>query len=530
MGAHGRPPVPVEENKMGSESFSHSTANTDQLSAIARQHWNVLRRHVSLLILVSVVLAAAAVVVIALLPDVYQATTTILVDPQKIPEKYVTSTVTSDPNDHLNTLKQQVLSTSRLQEIIDRDNLYPALRRTMSREEVLEYMRKKIKIELKQGSDQGLSSFTITYEDRDRVAVATIANQLAANFIDWNLRVRQQQATDTTQFLSNELEQAKKSLEQQEGQLEAFRLKHVGSTPDQLDGNLQTISRLESQMQSNADAISRLDEERIMLTQSRPTITADVSSLSERDRLMQEKRRLENELWKLRREFTDTYPDVVLVKGQLQSVTARLAATPAPAADNTSQYDSVTQARLTVIARELDRHRGEQAALQQEISSYQSKVDSVPVLETQLTELTRNYEISRQNYQSLLDKRMSAGMSQDLERRQQGEHFIVLDQAKTPEKPIRPKRAPLMLGATLGSLLLTIAGILGVQMLLGTIDSEVQLRSLLPENVRVLGTIPPIVSGTERRQKRIAMVSALALSAAICVAVLLFLHKVRPTL
>jgi polysaccharide biosynthesis transport protein len=530
MDADCRPPVPVKEYKMGSEGMNHSPLGTDHPSAIVRQHWNVLRRHLSLLLVGSVALAAGAIVIIALLPDVYQSTTTILVDPQKIPEKYVASTVTSDPNDHLNTLKQQVLSTSRLQGIIDRDNLYPALRRTMSREEVLEYMRKKIKIELKQGSDQGLSSFTITYEDGDRAAVATITNQLAGGFIDWNLQVRQQQATDTTQFLSHELEQAKKSLEEQEGQLEAFRLKHVGSTPDQLDGNLQAISRLQSQMQSNTDTISRLDEERIMLTQAHSPATADVSSLSERDRLMQEKRRLENELWKLRREFTDTYPDVVLVKGQLQSVNTRLAAMPAPRADSTSQYDSVTQARLAMIARELDRHRSDQSALQQEISSYQSKVDSVPVLETQLTELTRNYETSRQNYQSLLDKRMSAGMSQDLESRQQAERFIVLDEAKTPEKPVRPRRLPTMLAAVPVSLLLTIAAILGVQMLLGRIDSEAQLRALLPDSVPLLGTIPPIVSRAERRQKRIALVRTLTLSAAICVAVLLFLHKVRPTL
>ncbi|MEA3110359.1 MAG: protein tyrosine kinase modulator [Caballeronia sp.] len=184
---------------MGSESMSHSPASTDQLSAIVRQHWNVLRRHISLLILTSIAVSAASVALIALLPDVYQATTTILVDPQKIPEKYVASTVTSDPNDHLNTLKQQVLSTSRLQEIIDRDHLFPTLRRNMSREEVVDFMRKKIKIELKQGSDQGLSSFTITYEDRDRTAVAEIANQLAGTFIDWNLQVRQQQATNTRQ-------------------------------------------------------------------------------------------------------------------------------------------------------------------------------------------------------------------------------------------------------------------------------------------------------------------------------------------
>jgi capsular polysaccharide biosynthesis protein len=121
-------------------------------------------------------------------------------------------------------------------------------------------------------------------------------------------------------------------------------------------------------------------------------------------------------------------------------------------------------------------------------------------------------------------------MSQDLERKQQAEHFIVLDEAKTPEKPIRPKRVLLMLGAASGSLLLTLVAILGIQMLLGRIDSEAQLRSLLPEGVPVLGTIPPIVSQAERRAKWIAFARTLTVSAAICVAVLLFLHKVRPIL
>jgi succinoglycan biosynthesis transport protein ExoP len=505
-------------------------ATSEHPSAIVRQHWSVLRRNVPLVIVLSVLLAAAATVAIALLPDVYLATTTILVDPQKIPERYVASTITSDPNEHLNTLTQQVLSSSRLQEIIDRDNLYPELRRTKSSEELVEYMRKKIKIVLKQSSDQGLSSFTISYQDRDRWSVAKITNQLAASFIGWNLRVRQQQARDTTLFLSSELEQAKKSLEQQESQLEAFKLRHVGATPDQLDSNLQAISRLQSQLQSNTDVISRLDEERIMLTQARPSATADVTSLSDRERLQQEKRRLENELWKMQREFTDTYPDVVLAKEQLRSVTARLAALPPAPTDGQGQYDSVTQARLNMIARELVRHRLQQAALEQQISSYQSKVDTVPVLETQLTELTRNYETSRQNYQSLLDKTMSAGMSQDLERKQQAERFIILDPAKTPEKPVWPQRLPFMIGAAAGSLLFTLAAILGINLLLGRINSEAQLRAILPDEVPILGIIPPIVSTAERRRRRVVLVQTALFSAATCVVLLLILHKVRPIL
>ncbi len=506
--------------------MNYTPTSSESPMAIVRQHLNVLRRHVPLLILSSLLLAVFGIVVIALMPDVYRAMTTILVDPQKIPERYVASTVTMDPNEHLNTLTQQVLSSSRLQEIIDKDNLYPALRKKKSREEVVEYMRKKIKIELKQGSDQGLSSFTISYEDGDRASVAMITNQLASSFIDWNLRVRQQQARDTTQFLSNELSTAKKSLEVQEGQLEAFKMRHVGATPDQLDGNLQTISRLQMQVQSNGDAISRLDEERIMLSQAKPLSTLNEPTvLTERERLEQEKHRLENQLWNLRREFTDTYPDVVLVKEQLQSVNTRIAALPPAPAGEPTHYDSATQARLAIIARELERHKQVQAELQQQIGSYQSKVDTVPVLETQLTELTRNYETSRQNYQSLLDKTLSAGMSQDLESKQQAERFIILDPARTPEKPIRPQRIPLMAAAILLGTLLSIGGVIGINMLLGRIESERQLKSMLTPKITILGTIPPILSVDDQRRKRTVLLQTLAASAVTCLAVIFFLHR-----
>jgi len=471
------------------------------------------------------------VVGVSLVPDVYRATTTILVDPQKIPERYVSSTITADPNERLNTLTQQVLSSTRLQEIIDKDGLYQKLRQRKSHEEVLEYMRKKIKIQLVQGSDQGLSSFTISYEDGDRLVVAQIANQLAATFIDWNLRVRQQQAHDTAQFLSNEVEDAKKGLQDQEDQLQSFKMKHVGSTPDQLDANLQTLSRLQSQLQANTDAISRLDSERIMLTQLKPTtLPNDTASLTERGRLLQEKRRLENELWTLKRQFTDTYPDVVIAQDELNNVTSRLAALPPPSSDGSDSYDANTQVRLAIIKKDLERHKQQQVDLQKQIGAYQGKVDAVPVLETQMTELTRNYETSRQNYQSLLDKSLSAGMSQDLERQQQAERFIVLDPAKTPEKPFSPKRVPLMAGVVLVGLLISPAAAVGMGFLFGAVGAEDQLKKLLPGKLPILGTIPPITSKADVQREKMLVLQTVLAFMLTCAALIFFLHRVKPIL
>ncbi len=497
-------------------------------SAMVQQSLKALRKHVHAVVLSSLLLSAVGIVVISLLPNKYQAITTILVDPQKIPERYVASTVTSDPNAHLNTLTQQVLSASRLQEIIDQLNLYPELRKKKSREEIIDIIRKKIKIELKPGSEQALSSFSISYTDKNRWLVAPIANQLATSFIEWNLKARQQQALVTTQFLSSELEQAQKSLEEQEAALQTFRMQHAGATPDQLGANLQTLSRLQADVQSNTDAISRLDEERIMISQQQSADPHDSTPQGERGRLTQERNRLEEELQTLRRQFTDTYPDVVSAKLQLENVRARLSTLPVPFPDSGAGYDSATKLRIDMINKDIDRHKEQILAAQRQIAGYQAKVQSVPVLETQLAELTRNYETSRQNYQSLLDKRLSAGMSEDLERRQQAERFTVLDEAKTPEKPYQPKRLPFMAGAVSISLVLSIGITIALTLHNGAVRSEADLIGMLTSKAKIIATIPPITSRADLRRARWVTVQTAVASLLVCGALLVFLLKFRP--
>jgi succinoglycan biosynthesis transport protein ExoP len=491
----------------------------------------VLKQHAHMIFLSSLFLSICGIVGVSLLPNVYRATTTILVDPQKIPEKYVSSTVTTDPNARMNTLTQQVLSASRLQEIIDKDNLYPELKKTKSREEILDFMRDKTKIELKQSPEpeQGLSSFSITYEDRDRMMVALITNQLASSFIDWNLRVRQLQALGTTQFLSSELQAAKESLEAQENQLASFKMRHAGATPDELNGNLQALSRLQADTQSNMDAISRLDQERILLTR---TNSADPHAIpsSDRERVLQEKRRLENERWTLKRQFTDTYPDVIAVNQELKVINAKLATMAEPTQGSADAYDENTQVRLALIDKDMQRHKQQLADLGQQIHGYQSKIDSVPILETQLAELTRNYEASRQNYQSLLDKTFSAGMSEELERKQQAERFTVLDPARTPEKPFRPKRLPIMAGVLVASLLIPAGLVFWVDLLKGSITSEYEVREMLPPGIPIFGALPRIQSKADLGHARLLRVQTIIISLLACTALVVFLFKVRPIL
>jgi polysaccharide biosynthesis transport protein len=208
------------------------------------------------------------VVIIGELPNIYEATTTILVDPQQVPEKFVSPVESSDPYARLNTISQQVLSRTRLQQIIDKFNLYADKRMSLSREEIIEKMRQDISLVVKQGSGPELSTFSLTYQGKQPALVAMVANELAASFIQWSITSRVEQVAGTKEFLGSELMAAKQSLEKQETALREFKMSHLGETPDQTTSNLEALAGLRAALQANADAINRLDEQKLLLTRA----------------------------------------------------------------------------------------------------------------------------------------------------------------------------------------------------------------------------------------------------------------------
>jgi capsular polysaccharide biosynthesis protein len=121
-------------------------------------------------------------------------------------------------------------------------------------------------------------------------------------------------------------------------------------------------------------------------------------------------------------------------------------------------------------------------------------------------------------------------MSEELERKQQAERFTVLDPARTPEKPIKPKRVPIFAGVILASLLLPIAVTIVVEILRGSIRDETQLKGILPPKVLILATIPPIASSADLRRSRLLTVQTCLLLVIACTALVIFMFKVRPSL
>jgi polysaccharide biosynthesis transport protein len=480
------------------QTTNHGTP--DQLAAI----WNTVRHYRGWIFLGTVLFFLAGCTFVLLMPDHYKATTTILVDPQKVPEKYVSPTVSSDPGQRLNTITQQVLSSTRLQQIIDDMQLYPELRGKVSREELIELMRKDITITVKQGSSVGLSSFTIEYEGRRRETVAKVANQLASSFIEWNLKNREQQSQDTTEFLDAQLKDAKHNLEEQESKVSAFKMRHLGEMPEQQTANLQALSQLQTQFQANVEALNRLEVERTLLSRGMESSGSGVvktAPVTERARLEAERQQLKTQLQDLQNRYTSAHPEVVDAASRLQRVEDRLKSLPPdPPVVATAQDSSAVTVRLQLLDREAKRLNEDQVRLSHQMNSYRARVDAVPVVEQQMAELNRNYSVSKEHYQSLLDKTFSAGMAADLERRQQAEHFTILDLAQVPERPFKPKRRIMMLAVLVGALALSLGLAYLKDMLNGTLKIERELKAMLPANVPLLAAVPRLQAGEDRRR------------------------------
>src|ERR1035438_4275750 len=200
-----------------------------------------------------------------LIPSTYRSGTLILVEQPSVPEKYVVSNIDSDIQHQLDSITQQILSRTRLLRIIDSLGLYAQERKHKGPDDLVEIMRKDIEIELSHGDDRKLSAFNIYYASRDPKMAQEATSELANLFITENIEERQKRSENTTNFLGDQLDQARAKLAAQEAKLRVFKDQHLGELPTQTQSNLQSLAGLQNQVQANEDSLNRAQQQNTYL-------------------------------------------------------------------------------------------------------------------------------------------------------------------------------------------------------------------------------------------------------------------------
>src|SRR5437660_1259580 len=493
----------------------------------------ILRRRRMLAVLPFLFVLTAAVSLAVFLPSLWTARSLVLVNRQAIPERYVTPTVQADIEARLLTLSQEILTPERLTQIARQYGLY---RNARSTDDLVDRMRKDIRIELmdqreQRGRESRSFLFTVSYTAANPVVAARVANTLSALYIEENGRQREQAAASTSEFLGTQLRDLRERLQTQERQITAYKEKNLGELPEQKDVNLRTLERLQQQLQLAHENNRRATERRQMLTNALGEIDTTVAttapstagpSVTPADTAAARLNLLRQELAMTQTRFSDRYPDVVQLKEQIRVLEAKVEAEKQAAAalpkavagpkrvgrdlrvPPENAYVASLMTQLDQATVEAKTSAEEIRGINGQIAFYTRRLENTPKHEQELAILTRDYDTSKELFKSLLTKRGEADMASELELRQKGENFRVIEPARLPERPAGPNRFRLLLVGLALALGASGAAVVLAEQVDTSFRRVDEIRSTLP--LPVLSAIPRITTEQDRvrtlRQRR----------------------------
>ena len=469
----------------------------------------------------------AGLLVYLKIPKSYQSTSTLSYEQQQInPTRMDPEQGRNQLKEAVATLQELVISRNNLEKVINQYSLYVEDRKRLPIEDVIETMRKDITIVPATRGD----IFSVSYQGREPDKVMKVTNALAALFIEENLKYREERATETSKYTSEELEMAKKVMDEKEQVMRDYKLKYYNELPEQRASNMERLNTLNEQSQRLQEAIQNLERTRIMAQEqvamlrrlasassaSEPTpggTGASRQPLTDAERLQQLRRHYSL----LQMKYTAKHPEVVRTKQLIEQLESQLGKEPVtgqrPAVGSIDSSDTKEigrqQIQLSEYEGNLRQLRADLAALPAEIAKYQRWIESTPVREAEWNGLTRDYNELRRHYDELVARNLQAQSTETLERKQKGSKFKIVDSARRPDTPFKPNflkifLAAIGLGLGLG---------FGSTVLLDFVDTSFKDAAEIEEyiGVPVICAVPHLAKEEESRKKKLTFTLSLTL-------------------
>jgi polysaccharide chain length determinant protein (PEP-CTERM system associated) len=475
----------------------------------------ILRRRLWLIVVPAVVLTGAAYFVSQKLPKKYESTTTVLVQGQRVSSDLVKSFETEDPNTKLASMKEQIMSNSRLQPIVERFGLFNEGNVSIdARVGRLQAAIGVVPIDQMAGTrPNSLPGFRISVVLSDPKLAQQVCGEITSMFVEEDIKGREIQGVNATDFMGEQVEAARLKMNAQDQKLAQFKQQYLGALPDQEGANLGLLTGINTQIDAVNQALAREESTKGLfeselaqrlsdLKTARAAGVTGVANPATLDLLLKQK---EDDLVKLQDKFTDDWPAVKAKKQEIEDLKkkiAAVAAAPAPAEKKDKpdtavnalviEPESIQRLRAQIKTSELTIQDDErkQAALQSQFKLYQSRVQSSPQVEQKYSELTRDSKAAMDDYNDLLKKQNAAQMSVALQRRQQGEQFKLLDPASYPDHPKFPNPLIFTAGGLAGGLFLGVALALLLELRDKSLRTESDVEMLL--KLPILAMVPVV--------------------------------------
>ncbi len=469
-------------------------------------YMKIARRRLRVILVPALIGAALGFVVSLVLTPEYTSESLILIERPTVPESLVPAVTPDDLFIRLATMEERIESRSQLQPLIERYDLYGSERRG-SMEEAVDEMRKAIKVKetafedtnVKSNQKEPIPGFSVDFTaDNPRLA-QQVCTELTSMFMAENLQQHEQDAKGTTEFITSQLDDAKRQLDAQDAAMAAFKAKNLGALPNDSQANLQVLASLNTQLVAVTDQINRAQQNRAyeqsLLSEQESEWKASAASPEDANNLAVMKDQLakmKDTLAIDRGRYTDDYPDVVKLKRDIAELQKQIDAqsagsspsgsssSPAPAGSASSVASgatgpaasksgpavtaegaapgagvpatgapgsgsqivpaSIQQLRATLKQDDIfiNQKTKEQEKLQQQVKGYEGRLQVSPEVEEEYNKLSLGHDAALKFYNTLLANRDASQMSVNLESQGQGETFRELDAPDLPQHPSFP--------------------------------------------------------------------------------------------
>ena len=509
---------------------------------------NLMFKHRWLIIIPLCLSMTVGIYLAITLPKIFEASTLIMIEPQSVPSNFVKSIVSTDVDSRISTIQEEILSRTNLEKIIDKFDLFsdPGPQ-DMFMENKVASLRSRIEVGVSR-SRRGPNTFLISFKDANPETAMKIANGLATLFIDENLKIREAQALGTSDFLEDELKTMRERLQDVEEKRRTYRQRYRGQLPEQMESNLRILDNLQQQLSEREERLSdeknRIIEIENQIQARKELLTTSITVQSDTDEILTLEQ-LKNRLADLETNYTDKHPDVIRLRSKIAVLEAKYK-TKGLRSSNLQQTDSSeiqTRFLADKILSEYLQQRAEIkialkdladdiVKIKRQINTYQQRIERTPKREEELLTLNRDYNNIQESYNSLLNRKLEAEISLNMEKKQKGEQFRIIDTARLPRESVSPDLRKLFMiilaaGLGLGA---------GLIFLLDFFDSSLKDPEKFEDDLglSVLATIPKVYQKKDLRLKRLNQVlSAVSIVVAVCLlagfATLVF-NGVEPTL
>ncbi len=427
------------------------------------------------------ILVAAAVALF--LPPFYRATGTIMVETPQVLEGVVPRAGRNDLGERIEVIKQRVMTRDGLMQIINKHTLFKENAGSRTTTELIDMMRSRISVELIGSDQQGhtTTAFTISYEDRKPEVALNVTNDLVTLFLDWNVKLRTEGATETAEFFSQESNKLKAEVDRLEEKISEYKKQNKNNLPEQLTLRTTIMARAENDLYQVERDIRSGNEELRSLEAERSVARHGMS-----DDPSQTLPALRAEYTQLSAIYTESHPDLKALKRKIDALEQGLDTSQASnnvAGRVTNLALFTVQAKIDAVKARLDSLENQKKMLQKKISENEHAMELTPKVAQGLDILIRDRDIAQSKFDELRNKKMNAQIAQSLESENKSERFSLLEPPILPEKPFKPNRKKIF---AMG-LFIALASALGVVMLLESMDKRIRGAEAL---AHVLGSRP----------------------------------------